>query len=560
MSRNTRTLVLSLFVLAGTFGARPSPSAGAAAATASTDVRLLSAASAMSGHSAVRAVTHWLLRHAAVRSVARGKDGHTLTVRFRDGVEGDIVPRDVHTIGIRSGVFGRRVRPLARSASPGGARAAVWEPFATELGLGPYAGQPEVSALQSAGFQVDQAYDASVSIELFTTLSQYNVVYMHTHSGVDASGRGLVASGEPANGDPGVQQYLADGTVVIAGVAGSSQLYYGITSSFIVTHVGRFPGNALLFINGCELLASNDFWQALAQQGAGVLISWDHLGSAQDDYLSAAVFFNQMTGGLSVAQAVAGTLAAGYGTSVYQGQKATLGFQGNGAVTLAEAAGGGSGGATGTPIPSPTVPPATTPPTNTPVPTSTPVPTRPPVVPRLGLRSLVKPGSQQVLDLQFVPNARVHVLVAFPNGDAKQGDVTTDTAGDARFSFRQLGSEITRSDNSATVTIQSLDGATPVNASGQYRIEFGHIDVSVQPRTQRAGHAVTVWVHARARSTVMVVIGRNAPLHGLTGSRGWARLHYRLPASMHRHQSVVVRGLTTVGKRTYRTKTTLTVA
>src|SRR5206468_551724 len=158
------------------------------------------------------------------------------------------------------------------------------EPFASELGLGPYAGQPEVDDLQAAGFSVDQGYDTSVTIAVLASLAQYNVVYIHTHSGY-VNGRWAVSSGEPVNGDPAVQPYVSDGSVIYTGVAGGgNQTWYAITPKFVTSHMGHFGAHSFLFVNGCELLDSGDFWQALASQGAGAMVSWNGLGQAKDDY------------------------------------------------------------------------------------------------------------------------------------------------------------------------------------------------------------------------------------------------------------------------------------
>src|SRR5260370_34245960 len=67
-------------------------------------------------------------------------------------------------------------RPLGPARSPAG-RALVLEPFATQLGLGPGAGDPEVSKLQAAGFDVTELHDTAVTVQVMATFWQYNVIY-----------------------------------------------------------------------------------------------------------------------------------------------------------------------------------------------------------------------------------------------------------------------------------------------------------------------------------------------------------------------------------------------
>jgi len=74
------------------------------------------------------------------------------------------------------------------------------------------------------------------------------------------------------------------------------------------------------------------------------LVSWDQNAAAKDDYLSAAAFFNVMGTGQSVSAAISTLHAAGYGTSSDNGVPATLGYLGDGSVTLSSAATAGSPG------------------------------------------------------------------------------------------------------------------------------------------------------------------------------------------------------------------------
>jgi uncharacterized membrane protein (DUF2068 family) len=203
------------------------PAAGMARTTTSADTAVLGAASLRLRGETSSAVISWLTRQRGVRSAALGPDHRTIEVRFRDGGQAAILPSLTTTVRLGG------LRPLLRAAAPAqapGARAAVWEPFATELGLGPHAGDVEVQLLQAAGFSVDQAYDTTVTVASMASLASYAVVYMHTHSGLTQSGDGVLATGQLDTNDPSVAPLISDGSVIPVGVAGSSDTYYGITS------------------------------------------------------------------------------------------------------------------------------------------------------------------------------------------------------------------------------------------------------------------------------------------------------------------------------------------
>jgi hypothetical protein len=68
-----------------------------------------------------------------------------------------------------------------------------------------------------------------------------------------------VASGVKEGTDPNVGPLIRSGTVILIGVSGTSQKYYGITSSFITQYEGQFPAHSLVFLNGCNLLSAPAF-------------------------------------------------------------------------------------------------------------------------------------------------------------------------------------------------------------------------------------------------------------------------------------------------------------
>jgi len=338
MSRMLRPVLLFVIVVAGLVGI---PRGAASASFAAQDGNVLGMASMRLGHQSMSRVLGWLRHQASVRSALRGDDGRTVDIRFRDGSRAAILPSTVSRVRVPLALLHPHLQLLSSDRSPAGAaRAVVMEPFATELGLGPQAGDAEVGDLQKAGYRVDQLYDTQVTLKALTTLSQYNVAYMQTHAGVVTGGEGIVASGElVGTADPNVAPLIRNGTVIPIGVSGTSQKYYGITSSFITQYEGQFPAHSLEFLNGCNLLSAPRFWNALAGKGVGVLVSWDREATSTDNFIAGAEFFKYMdNSGTTVASAIAAVRAEGFGTSLVEGTVANLGSTGDGTITLGNAA------------------------------------------------------------------------------------------------------------------------------------------------------------------------------------------------------------------------------
>jgi hypothetical protein len=405
-----------------------------------------------------------------LRRVARadvGIDGRTVDITFRDGQQAAILPSSLRSVPVHLNHVVPRLHVDNSDASLG--RALVAEPFATELSLGAHAGDVEAKDLQYAGFQVDQIYDDAVTIETMRSLAQYNVVYMLTHSGVNKYGEGVVATGQLATGDPTVEPLVSDGSVLKVGVAGSSELYYGILSHFVTAHMSEFAPHSLIFLNGCMLLRGTVFWQALQAKGASVLLSWDNNGLAKDDTLAAGAFFGEMIHGKTVSDAVSTVLADGYGVSTSDQQTAKLGYVGDGSITLAALL----------PSPTPTAT-LTQAPTTTPTATPSPVPTsRPvPLAIRLIYHRVVAVGRKQVITAQTAAGARVSFTIRYPNGHHQHAVRIAQADGHATYSFVQQPG-LTRPDK-PYVSIQARASLGSKSASIRAKYEVTAVHGSAQ--------------------------------------------------------------------------------
>ena len=174
--------------------------------------------------------------------------------------------------------------------------------------------------------------------------------------------------------------------------------------------------------------------------------------------------------------------------------------------------------------------------------TATPVP----LILRLRLaHRVVSPRSKQKIVVTTLPGTYVDLTVRFPNGGTKEHDGTAGEAGTLTWSYRQPGSRITRKSRTARVTVVAGEDDQTLSAEKRYTIGFAALDVSVQPRVQFRGRAITISVHTQPSSRVGVVLrfrnGSTAQLQGHDGGDGWWDQQYVVPNGASRGR-VDVRG------------------
>jgi hypothetical protein len=539
------------------------------------------------GHESPRDAVTWLQRQPVVASAAIGRDGQTVDLTFRDGQRSEILSNQIDGIGVSAsessstgrhpedgvrpgeGSRGRTqnrpdgVRMGRRSPAQGSigeddvvrspadssvSRALVAEPFATELNLGPHAGDVEAEDLKYVGYSVDQVNDAAVTVDFMKQLPQYSFVYMLTHSGVNQYGEGVIATGQLATAadDAALKPLMDSYAVLKVGVDGTDNIYYGIVSNYIKWYMGQFPPHAVLFLNGCTLLKASLDWQAFQSKGVGALMSWDEKGATQDDVTVGGYAMGELIQGKSVAAAVNATFQAGYGVSNANGIVAKFGYLGDGSLTLRNL------------LPSPTATPT---PTATATATPAPSPTSTMPAPSIAVTSAVRPGARQTLHFQGAPGARIRFQIQYPNGDRQTAERVTDGNGAATYSYVQPPGKLVHSGYSARVVVTDAR-SNRMLASGVYRILFGTVDISVIPRLTTVHGTIAVWVHTAASTRVRIVLrlpsGRSVALGGHTGPHGWTHPHWQVTGSAG-HGRATVTGRSSIGAHTYTARTTFTI-
>ncbi|MGH2444253.1 MAG: hypothetical protein ACRDFX_13945 [Chloroflexota bacterium] len=340
-----------------------------------TLVHHASTMAARSPHSASR----WLAGRHGVASAHVESNGQTIAIAFRDGARLLILPKTrVHdALSKSSRVFRAAFRPLEIShqtpPTSGPAQALVLEPFAGELNLGSNAGQREADSLTQAGFKVTILRDSAVTVHVMMTLNQYAVVYMETHSNPISSGGDAVVATAETDTTP-YASLFKEGSLKQVTVAGDTtgKIYDAITGIFFTDHVGTFTPGSLLFINGCGVRDAPLFVKAVQGRDVAALIGWDNEVPGLLNAVTGSYVMGQLAGGATVAASVNSALETGLGIAVSGTTAATLGFDGQGSDTLANALAGAEGTtATATSTATPTATP-----TSTPSPTATPKPTK----------------------------------------------------------------------------------------------------------------------------------------------------------------------------------------
>lgn len=198
-----------------------------------------------------------------------------------------------------------------------------------------------------------------------------------------------------------------------------------------------------------------------------------------------------------------------------------------------------------TPLPTPVFqpPPPPLPPCPPTCPTVTPTATATatPVPLTLNLRlahHTVNPQSKQKLTVTTLPNIPVTITVKFPDGDGKSHDGTTDTAGKLTWSYIQPGSRITHTSRTGRVSVRVSSGAQVKGSTKPYTIGFARLDISMQPRSVKRGHALTFWLHTSGKTSVELVltyphkVTQKLFIYNRNNANRWSSTRYVVPSKV----------------------------
>jgi outer membrane protein assembly factor BamB len=205
----------------------------------------------------------------------------------------------------------------------------------------------------------------------------------------------------------------------------------------------------------------------------------------------------------------------------------------SGAVYRIQDLGSPPGISTPTPGPSPTFGP-----TNTPAPTFTPGPSVTAVAAPLTVtaKASVAAGKKQVVKFVTTKGLQISIRVNYPNGDHQSKKVTADASGHATYSYTQGASKVKHTSSIATVVATVGTGATLTTKQATYKIGFGKVDVSAEPRTIAAKKVVNIYIHSKVGKRVAAYLsfpsGKVVTLPGSAGPKGWAHIKYKVPTKV----------------------------
>ncbi|HEX8917446.1 MAG TPA: PQQ-binding-like beta-propeller repeat protein, partial [Chloroflexota bacterium] len=221
----------------------------------------------------------------------------------------------------------------------------------------------------------------------------------------------------------------------------------------------------------------------------------------------------------------------------------------------------------GTPIAGATaVPTATKGPTATAQTTATVSPTPTPTggTIAISLKASVKDGQKQTIKITTTPNTLVHIRVQYPNGDHQSHGQKTNASGKLTYSYTQGASKIKHNQFVATVTAKT-DAPNAKQGSSRYKILFGNIDVSVEPRSAKVNQVVSIYIHTAVGKKVVAYLlypsGKFVTRYGVTGPHGFAHMRYQIPSNMvsGSKRTVVVLAKYQSGRPPWSTRSTLKI-
>jgi outer membrane protein assembly factor BamB len=215
--------------------------------------------------------------------------------------------------------------------------------------------------------------------------------------------------------------------------------------------------------------------------------------------------------------------------------------------------------------------PGTAPATNTPtagptatgVPTATPTSTGPTIA--VSLKAKVKPGQRQTITVKTTAKTIVRFRVVYPNGQHQSHHVTSNASGVGKYSYLQPASRIMHNRFVATVIVKVGNPPNQKQTSKTYRISFGNMDASVEPRTQSAGKVVNIYVHTRVGLHVVIYLlfpsGRFTTLTGKAGPHGFAHKRLKIPRGQTRGRNHTVKVVAKIrsGRPNWSASTTFTI-
>lgn len=147
---------------------------------------------------------------------------------------------------------------------------------------------------------------------------------------------------------------------------------------------------------------------------------------------------------------------------------------------------------------------------------------------------VIGPGHKETISGHTHAGASVLLRLTYPNGDAHSAKLSVHADGSFSWTFVVPRSEITHTRFMATVAATARRHGATVERSLGFRLQFGPIDVSAQPRTVKPGWTISLWVHTAPRSRIYVYLLYPDHSYGKrearTGPGGWDDVRVKIPS------------------------------
>lgn len=122
----------------------------------------------------------------------------------------------------------------------------------------------------------------------------------------------------------------------------------------------------------------------------------------------------------------------------------------------------------------------------------------------------------------------------YPNGDHQSKSIKANASGKATYKYKQGSSKITHKSSIATIIATIGSGASLTTKQITYKIGFGQIDASAEPRTVAAKKVVNIYIHSTVGKRVAAYLlfpnGKFVTLPATAGPKNWAHIKYTVPA------------------------------
>lgn len=178
--------------------------------------------------------------------------------------------------------------------------------------------------------------------------------------------------------------------------------------------------------------------------------------------------------------------------------------------------------------------------------------------------SPVSPGRREIVYGATVPEKNVILTLRYPNGDTGSRQEWAGPRGHFGWTFVVPRSEVRHIFRWTAVTASVTTAQGTSTQQTGFRLNYGPVDVSSQPRKASVGSLVSIWVHSSAYARVFAYLlypnREHASFEALTGPRGWDDIRVRVPRHVTtRYHTVTVVAQIDPGPHLQSATTTFTI-